>query len=95
MSNEPQDLTRALTDLAHVVSADSALTKPPVTTTARAVITSLVGDGIAKARVGIALTPTTCFNSLPNYVPTVNDVVTITRNSRRQYITGHTAPPTP
>jgi hypothetical protein len=81
------EIVRAFTDLARAVTADSAVTAAPVTTTVRAVIVTVTPSPLT-ARVGIATTATPVTNTIPGYTPAAGHVVVVARVGRRQYITG-------
>jgi hypothetical protein len=83
--NLPGQLKSAMHDLALAIAGDSVLTKGQSSTSTTGVVTSV---SPLLVRVGIAVTATTCRNEMPGYTPTVDDVVTVTRQGRRQSITG-------
>jgi hypothetical protein len=83
--SQPGQLKSAYNDLALAAAGDSVLTKGIASSSVKGVVTA---TSPLKVRCGIALTPTTCRNELPGYTPAVGNVVTVTRQGRRQSITG-------
>jgi hypothetical protein len=84
--NLPGQLKSAYTDLALAAAGDSVLTKGIASSSVKGVVTAITPT--LQVRCGIAVTPTTCRNELPGYTPAVGNVVTVTRQGRRQSITG-------
>ena len=80
-------LQRAFNDLARAATTPSVVTGGPVTSTARGVV---VSTSPLRARVGIAESWTSVTNTIPGYTPVIGHVVVISRQGRRQYITGKT-----